>query len=325
MEEGEAIMIDKGAYSFSTCWNIKRHTGGRELIEEIRALGFRRVELNYNITQELLKTIEPMIERGDIGVSSVHNVFPFVNDKAYDTDSVMLGYDDEGMRRRSVDLLLQSMEYAHRYGAEAVVVHPGEVPFESNIDAELKQLWQAYGPQSPQYRALWERMMERRSALAPRYVQRIAESLEEVCEEAARRGWNAAVGIETRSRCYQIPTLREAAEICGRLQGAPVHLWLDTGHAMMMQRMGLYDAEAELGEIKRFIYGVHIHETLGLSDHWCPYVHSGEERFFDPYLEAIACAKVKVYELKAACLPEDIHKSHRLLTGRLQALESAAG
>lgn len=57
-------MEDKGAFSFSTCWNMKRHTTGEGLLQEIRGLGFRRVELNYNVTEEMLLTIEPMIERG---------------------------------------------------------------------------------------------------------------------------------------------------------------------------------------------------------------------------------------------------------------------
>jgi hypothetical protein len=62
-------MEDKGTYSFSTCWNIKRHTAGSGMLREIRDLGFRRVELNYNVTKEMLTAIEPMIERGEIGIS----------------------------------------------------------------------------------------------------------------------------------------------------------------------------------------------------------------------------------------------------------------
>ncbi len=80
----------KGEYSFSTCWNIKRHTVGSEMINEIRSPGFEHVELNYNVTKQLLATIEPMIERGEIGVSSVHNTFPHITDPDYGTDSVLL-------------------------------------------------------------------------------------------------------------------------------------------------------------------------------------------------------------------------------------------
>ncbi|TVY06989.1 sugar phosphate isomerase/epimerase family protein [Paenibacillus cremeus] len=315
-------MFDKGEYSFSTCWNIKRHTVGREMIDEIKSLGFRYVELNYNVTEEFMKTIEPMIEHGEIGVSSVHNVFPFIDDKDYDTDSVMLGFDDEFKRQRSVDLLIRSMEYADRYGAKAVVVHPGEVPFEYNIDSELKKLYREFGKDSEPYQKLWSEMLERRERLSPIYTQRIQESLEKVCDHAAQKGWNIAIGIETRSRCYQMPSLMEAKTICDNLKGSPVGLWYDIGHAMMMDRMGLYDNLKELKEVTRYITGVHIHETLELSDHWCPYVHSKDMEYFNHFLEAIDVAKVKVYELKAACQPDEIHESHQLITGNIAALKA---
>ncbi|NQX67384.1 sugar phosphate isomerase/epimerase [Paenibacillus alba] len=314
-------MVDKGSYSFSTCWNIKRHTVGREMIEEIKELGFRYVELNYNVTEDMMRTIEPMIEKGEIGVSSVHNVFPFIDDKDYDTDSVMLGFDDEEKRKRSVELLIRSMEYANRYGAKAVVVHPGEVPFDDNIDSALKKLYREQGKDSAAYQQLWQEMLERRERLSPLYTKRIQESLEIVSEHAAQKGWDIALGIETRSRCYQMPSLMEAKTICENLKGGPVRLWYDIGHAMMMDRMGLYDNLKELEEVKPYIYGVHIHETLELSDHWCPYVHSKDLEYFDHFLEAINFAKVKVYELKAVCQPAEIDESHQLITTKISALK----
>jgi sugar phosphate isomerase/epimerase len=312
-------MIDKGEYSFSTCWNSKKQPNGRDMVEEIKGLGFRYVELNYNVTEEMMRTIEPMIDKGEIGISSVHNVFPFINDKDYDTDSVMLGFDDEEKRKRSVELLIRSMAYANRYGAKAVVVHPGEVPFAYNIDLDLKKLYQDHGRESAAYQELWHNMLERREQLSPRYTKRIQDSLEEVSDYAAKKGWAIVLGIETRSRSYQMPTLMEAKTICDNLEGSPVRLWYDIGHAMMMDRMGLYDNLKELEEVKRYIYGVHIHETLGLSDHWCPYVHSKDPHYFDHFLEAIDMAEVKVYELKAVCEPDEIDESHRLITSKIAA------
>lgn len=309
--------MDKGTYSFSTCWNVKRHTTGRGMIEEIKELGFRWVELNYNVTGELLATIEPMIERGEIGVSSVHNVFPFVSEQDYGTDSLLLGFEDEERRKRAVELLVRSMDYAQRYGAKAVVVHPGEVPFKHNIDRELKRLYEEDGCDSPAYRKLWTEMLERRGRLAPAYMARIQASLEEAGEHALKKGWRTVIGIETRARCYQIPTLAEAKTLCDGLRGSPVRLWFDIGHAMMMERMGLYENAPMLNTIKSYVYGVHIHETVGLSDHWCPYVHSGRADAFDPFLPIIEAAELKVYELKAACEPEAIQRSHLELTKRL--------
>ncbi|QYR20325.1 sugar phosphate isomerase/epimerase [Paenibacillus sp. sptzw28] len=315
----------KGEYSFSTCWNIKRHTEGRAMAEEIRSLGFRQVELNYNVTKEMLTTIEPMIERGEIGVSSVHNTFPHTPDPDYGTDSVLLGFDDEEKRVRAIELLLQSAEYAHRYGAKAVVVHPGEVPFPCNIDQQLKGIYNEQGPDSPAYTQLWREMLDRRESLSGQYLRRIGDSLEEVCERSAAKGYDVAFGIETRSRCYQMPTLQEAKTVINRLKGAPVYLWYDIGHGMMMDRMGLYDNAKEAGEMIDDIIGVHIHETIGLSDHWCPYVNSKDMSFFDRFLAIIDRARVKVYELKSACTPEEIEESHALITGKISALKNKSG
>ncbi|MBB6638078.1 sugar phosphate isomerase/epimerase family protein [Cohnella thailandensis] len=311
---------DKGEYSFSTCWNIKRHPVGSGMIEEIRELGFRFVELNYNVTDELLETIEPLIERGEIGVSSVHNTFPHVPDPDYGTDSVLLGFEDAERRNKAIELLVRSAEYAHRYGARAVVVHPGEVPFVHNVDQELKGLYHEHGADSAVYRSRWNEMLERRESLSAEYLRRIGDSLEEACNRIASKGWNVSLGIETRSRCYQMPTLREARSVFDRLPDAPVGLWYDFGHGMMMERMGLYDNAADMELIKDRVVGIHIHETVGLSDHWCPYVHSGDMEYFDRFLPIIAAAPVKVYELKAACKPEEIETSHDLLLGKLAGL-----
>lgn len=310
-------MEDKGEFSFSTCWNMRRHSTGDGLLNEIRELGFRRVELNYNVTEEMLVTIEPMIERGEIGISSVHNTFPHVPDPDYGTDSVLLGFEDKEKRKRAIDLLIRSAEYAQRYGGEAVVVHPGEVPFPYDISGELEQIYEGQGRDSAAYRSKWAELLERRDAYSAGYVQTIIESLDEVCNRAVSKGLNVRFGIETRSKPQQIPTLAEAKTIINALKGAPVGIWYDTGHAIMMDRLGLYDSIGEMEGLMDDIVGVHIHETIGLADHWCPYVNSGDPDFYDAYLPMIERAQVKVYELKAACRPEEIHESHRLLTAKL--------
>ena len=291
------------------------------MIREIADLGFRRVELNYNVTKEMLTTIEPMIERGEIGISSVHNTFPHDPDPDYGTDSILLGFEDEVKRKRAIELLVESAEYAQRYGGEAVVVHPGEVPFPEDISKDLGKIYNEEGPNSPKYRSKWAELMERREALSSRYVEKIIASLDEVCNRAAAKGLDVRFGIETRSRPQQIPTLAEAKTIITALKGAPVGIWYDTGHAIMMDRMGLYDSVGEMQGLMDDIVGVHIHETLGLSDHWCPYVHSKDMNFYDAYLPMIRRAQVKVYELKSACTAEEIHESHDLLMKKLVVTE----
>jgi sugar phosphate isomerase/epimerase len=217
-------MEDKGAFSFSTCWNIKRHTDGSEIVHEIKTLGFRRLELNYNVTKELLAAIEPMIEREEIGISSVHNTFPHVPDPDYGTDSVLLGFEEEEKRQRAIELLVGSAEYAQRYGSEAVVVHPGEVPFPNDISKELEQIYNRQGRDSEEFRSKWAELMERRQTYSAGYVQKIIASLDEVCNRAVSKGLNIRFGLETRSKPQQIPTLAEARDYKGFKGGAYRHM-----------------------------------------------------------------------------------------------------
>ncbi|MNW63241.1 hypothetical protein D3C74_414350 [compost metagenome] len=39
--------------------------------------------------------------------------------------------------------------------------------------------------------------------------------------------------------------------------------------------------------------------------------------YFDSFLDIIDRSPVKVYELKAACIPEEIDESHKLITARI--------
>jgi sugar phosphate isomerase/epimerase len=232
----------------------------------------------------------------------------------------MLGFDDLDKRRRAVELLKRSVDYAVRFGAKGVVVHPGEVPFDHNIDAVLKKLWVEKGKDSMEYKLMWNDMMERRDELAPIHAARIRECLEEVCDYIEQGSLGIRIGIETRSRCYQIPTLREADQIITELGGAPVGLWFDIGHGMMMERMGLYDNEREIQLLKDKVLGVHIHETVGLVDHWCPYIQSGDLSGFDAFLPIIEAAPLKVYELRAPCKTEEIEASFRIMSEKMKKL-----
>ena len=162
------------------------------------------------------------------------------------------------------------------------MVHPGEVPFPYDISGELEQIYEGQGRDSAAYRSKWAELMERREAYSAGYVQTIIESLDKVCNRAVSKGLNVRFGIETRSKPQQIPTLAEAGTIINALKGAPVGIWYDTGHAIMMDRLGLYDSIGEMEGLMDDIVGVHIHETIGLSDHWCPYVNSGDPDFYVP-------------------------------------------
>ena len=63
-------------FSFSTSWNSFRHISGIELVEEIRAIGFDTIELNFALTESMAKDILGLSQRSEIKVSSLHNMCP---------------------------------------------------------------------------------------------------------------------------------------------------------------------------------------------------------------------------------------------------------
>jgi sugar phosphate isomerase/epimerase len=308
---GGSVSIGLSDFSFSTSWNWRNSKVGSAIMEEIISLGFTKVELNYRISEEMLKTIEPMVARGEIEVPSVHNVFPAVDDERFDTDSRLLGYDDSELRRRAVELTIRSAERGAALGAKALVVHPGVMPPDREglsagalsgfeWDQRLKELYErGFRRGQSEFDGAFEEFVAVRSRLAPPELERIVRSLEEIANRIEKLRLGLRIGVENRPMCWQIPTFAEMDYILKELSGAPLGLWFDTGHGAMMRHLGFFDDAAEASRIAgpgaANLVGMHIHDVDGVDDHFSPYTREGQ----DPYLALIAAAPIKVIELGA--------------------------
>jgi len=60
----------------STSWRSEISDDGLEVIQAILDLDVEGVELEYRITPAMLKEIFPLLRKGKISVSSLHNFFP---------------------------------------------------------------------------------------------------------------------------------------------------------------------------------------------------------------------------------------------------------
>jgi sugar phosphate isomerase/epimerase len=284
-------------FAFSTSWNFRNSKVGRVLMDEIIELGFRKVELNYRIAEDALETIEPMIVRGELAVESVHNVFPENTDPRFDTDSRLLGYEDEDLRRRAVALAVGSAEFAVRLGAKAVVVHPGIAPEGNGRDGEyderLKALYREKGPGSPEFRALFDEIVAFRKKVGGPESDRVLKSLEEIAEEIRRRGLPVRIGLENRPICTQMPDFAEMRRFLDALDGSAVGFWFDTGHGAMHRHLGFFDDRTEAWALRDRLVGMHIHDVDGVDDHFAPYEREG----LDDYLDLIELSPIRVLEL----------------------------
>lgn len=296
------MAFTKADLAISTMWNFRKAHSGEELVDQLTALGFSRVELNYQVRTEWLSGIRRRISEGAITVSSVHNVFPKTLDKKFDTDSVMLGYEDEGLRQQAVELAKGSVEWACVLGAGAVVFHPTEVPLDpQEFDVPLKALIKAHQTDTEEYRALHTRMLAARNAQP--YLDRMMKSIDELANYVVQHDLPVKLGMENRAMCHQCPIFSEFDLIAERFHGGPVGVWLDTGHAIMMEEMGLQQLPLS-PQVADMIVGMHIHDAVDALDHYAPCTLPGD--VLAPYREYIARSPIKVLELSGRLTAEEI-------------------
>ncbi len=296
------MSFTKADLAISTMWNFRKAHSGEELIDQLLALGFSRVELNYQVRTEWLSGIRRRIAEGAIAVSSVHNVFPKTLDQKFDTDSVMLGYEDESLRQQAVELAKGSIEWACVLGADAVVFHPTEVPLApAAYDVPLKKLIAAHRQDTEEYRVLHAQMLAARQAQP--YLDRMMKSIDELAAYVTKYGLPVKLGMENRAMCHQAPIFSEFDLIADRFAGSPVGIWLDTGHGIMMQEMGLQSLPLSQ-KAADMIVGMHIHDAVDALDHYAPCTLPGH--VLEPYREYIVNSPIKVLELSGRLSAEEI-------------------
>ena len=296
------MSFTKADLAISTMWNFRKAHSGEELIDQLRELGFCRVELNYQVRTEWLSGIRRRIDEGAIKVSSVHNVFPKTLNKKFDTDSVMLGYEDESLRQQAVELAKGSIEWACVLGAGAVVFHPTEVPMDpQEFDVPLKKLIAAHQTDTPEYKALHAKMLAARQAQP--YLARMMKSIDELANYVAKNNLPVKLGMENRAMCHQCPIYPEFDMIADRFAGGPVGIWLDTGHGIMMEEMGLQQLPLNK-KVADMIVGMHIHDAVDALDHYAPCTLPND--VLAPYREYIVNCPIKVLELSGRLSAEEI-------------------
>ena len=115
----------------STAWNALRHKSGRKMAQELLDLGFDTLELNVHVTEPMLQEIEPMVKQGEVVICSLHNYCPTpkgVRREAAASVNIPIASPDSPERREAVDQTRQTIEWAARLGASAVVIHAGVIP-----------------------------------------------------------------------------------------------------------------------------------------------------------------------------------------------------
>ncbi|MCG8429734.1 MAG: sugar phosphate isomerase/epimerase [Candidatus Omnitrophica bacterium] len=296
----------------STSWNAHRHTDAKRMLAEIAELGFDGVELSFNLTRSMVRTIERLVKRSSLRVVSVHNFCP-IPDRVIRPmalpDCISLSSDDESERREAVRYAKRSVDTALSVRAHCVVLHCGRVAV-ADRTPELCSLYEEGLKDSDEFVRIRDQMIEERRRRAPKFLESVMRSLGEL--ENYARGRNVALGVETRFYHREIPSFNELGLILNAFKGAGVYYWHDTGHAQVTETLGFASHKDFLERYQRSLLGVHLHDVSGCRDHKVPSFGSYDFAMLLPYLSK---ATHKVMEVHRPAEAEDIRKGKAFLEG----------
>jgi sugar phosphate isomerase/epimerase len=245
-------------FSFSTCWNSHRHTDGRAMLAEIRALGFEYAELGHGVRLTLVEGIQQAVAAGEIKISSLHNFCPLPVGVMHASPDYYLPsslHDQE--RQLAVRHTIRTIDFAASLGAKAVVLHLGVVGMRNRTRKLLEMMAEGRAEKPRFFRRREKALLVRERKRGP-YLDRVFRSLDEIVPRARDAG--VRLGIETRLRLEEIPDSDETAEITARFGPETVAYWHDVGHAQVKENLGLTTHEFLLKRFCDKTAGMHLQD-----------------------------------------------------------------
>lgn len=246
----------------STMWAQKRARHIRDFFALGEAAGFSAFELGHHVRPHMLDGAEP----GRWRVPSVHAPCPNpATLRDLSAEGILPSSLDEEKRWEAVAQILRTVDLAVEWGAGVVVVHLGRVDVDPQIENRLREIYRQGQENSPEYRALWERLVERRANLREPNFQATIKSLQEIVDYASARG--IAIGLENRFYYQEIPDYEEMGILLNQYPSSQVGYWHDTGHAEVLENLDFTPHRAWLEAYAQRMVGIHFHDVMGVKDH----------------------------------------------------------
>jgi sugar phosphate isomerase/epimerase len=297
--------------AISTSWNAYRFNSGSGLLFEINQLGFKTIELSFNLSFSLVESIARESRRLGINIQSLHNYCPIpdgLTPAQALPDCYSLASLDQQERGLAVKYTKFSIDTAARLGAKAVVVHCGRVQI-PDFTRQLINLYNQGAQEQADFIRLKEEMIRQRNSQSPAFLAQAFNSLDELNAYAKIKG--VFLGIETRFYHCEIPDILELGIILKRFQNSQIYYWHDTGHAQVMENLGFAKHKDFLDLYGKSLIGVHLHDILGCQDHLAPLQGNLAFGLLKPYLKKDT---FKVIEAHHPATAEDLIKSKAYLS-----------
>ncbi len=292
-------------FSLSTVWNSGKALSGREMVSEIKSLGFKRIELNFSLTESIVHEIIQLYNKGEVSISSLHNYCPAPPElelKYATPDCYSLASSDDEERAKAVHYTKRTIDTAHLLNARAVIVHSGRVEIEEKT-RRLSEFYSQGMKGTRFYEIFKSAMIKERAEKRDVHLDAVYRSLEELSKYASGKG--IKIGLENRYYYREIPIREEIGMILDRFKGSNIFYWHDVGHAQIFENLGLARHIDYLEPNANRIIGFHLHDIEGTKDHKAP--HSGKFDFhiLEPYVNN---GTLKVIEVHPPATADDIKK-----------------
>lgn len=255
--------------ALSTRWNAGRHSSGEALLKEIIDLGFRHVELGYDLTLDLVPGVLSFVRDKTVHVDSLHNFCPVpIGAPRGHPEIYLLAAEDPHSRESAVQHTLKSIEFAAETGARCVVTHAGYVDVRRHTH-DLIRLCEDGRQYDAHFEKMKIRLMMQRDKKAARFIDFLSQSLEQLLPTLRETG--VTLALENLPAWEAVPSEAEVSVLCERFGRESVCYWHDFGHGQIRQELGFIGHRRWLEKLKPWTGGYHIHDAAtAWADHLMP-------------------------------------------------------
>lgn len=256
-------------FALSTRWNTRSHSSGEAMVQEIIDAGFKKVELGFDLTLDLVPGVQRMVSSNSIEVTSLHNFCPVpIGAPRGHPELFALASDDPTIRNSAVKHTANTVEFAARVGGKFVVVHAGNVEM-SNLTHKLIDLAEQGKQFDNAYEKIKLKLYDKREKKAPRYINALYKSIEDLMPILEKN--QIGIAIENLPSWEAIPSEMEMEALFSHFNSPLVRYWHDMGHGQIRQNLGFIGHLRWLEKLSPYLAGMHVHDALPpANDHLMP-------------------------------------------------------